>query len=86
MLIDKFLIIYLLITLQLQIIFLIIYKLCNFDNMLGVVSHTRVSGKNRTHDIHVNSLAHYPLDYQGAWQISNCILCFVTQFSNAFLY
>ena len=26
---------------------------------------TRISGWNRTHDPHANSLAHYPLDYQG---------------------
>ena len=35
---------------------LIIYKLNNFDYELGVVSQTRVSGGNRTHDPHVNSL------------------------------
>ena len=33
--------------------------------MLVVVSQARVSGENRTHDPHANSLAHYPLDYQG---------------------
>ena len=33
--------------------------------MLGVVSQTRVSGGNPTHDPHANSLALYPLDYQG---------------------
>ena len=44
---------------------LIIYELSNFDHLLGVVSQTRVSGGNRTHDPHTNSLAHYPLDYQG---------------------
>ena len=32
--------------------------------VIGVVSQTRVSGGNRTHDTHTNSLAHYPLDYQ----------------------
>ena len=44
---------------------LIIYELSNFDHLLGVVSQTRVSDGNRTHDPHTNSLAHYPLDYQG---------------------
>ena len=33
--------------------------------MLGAVLQTRVSGGNRIHDPHANSLAHYPLDYQG---------------------
>ena len=33
--------------------------------MLGIVSQIRVSGGNRTHDPHANSLAYYPLDYQG---------------------
>ena len=33
--------------------------------MLGVLSHNRVSGGNRTNDLHANSLAHYTLDYQG---------------------
>ena len=42
-----------------------IYELNNLDHMLGVVSQTRVSGGNRTHDPYANSLAHYPLDYQG---------------------
>ena len=56
---------YVLITIQLQNYILIIYKLSNFDHMLGVVSQTRVSGGNRTNDPHVNSLAHYPLDCQG---------------------
>ena len=41
-----------------------IYELSNFDHLLGVVSQTRGSG-NRTHDLHTNSLAHYPRDYQG---------------------
>ena len=44
---------------------LTICELSNFDHMLGVVSQTRVSGENRTHDPHANSLANYPLDYQG---------------------
>ena len=44
---------------------LIIYELSNFDHLLGVVSQTRDSGGNRTHDPHANSLAHYPLNYQG---------------------
>ena len=43
----------------------IIYELRNFDHVLGVVSQTRVSGGNRTHNPQANSLAHYPLDYQG---------------------
>ena len=42
---------------------LIIYELFNFDHVVGVVSQTRVSGGNRTHGPHVNSLAHYSLDY-----------------------
>ena len=42
-----------------------IYRLCNFDHVLGVVSQTRVSGGNATHDAHANSLLYYPLDYQG---------------------
>ena len=37
----------------------------NFDLVLGVVSQTKVSDGNRTHDTHANSLVHYPLDYQG---------------------
>ena len=45
--------------------FLIIYQLNNFDHVLGVVSQTGVSGGNRTHDPHANSLAYYPLNYQG---------------------
>ena len=36
---------------------LIIFELSNFNHMLGVVSQTRVSGGNRTHDPHANSLA-----------------------------
>ena len=31
--------------------------------MLGVVSQTRVSDGNRTHDFYPNSLEHYALDY-----------------------
>ena len=46
-------------------IILIRYELSNFDHVLCVMSQTRVFGGNRTHDPHVNSLAHYPLDYQG---------------------
>ena len=42
---------------------LIIYKLSNLDHVLGIVSQTRVSGGNQTHDPHANSLIHYPLDY-----------------------
>ena len=45
---------------------LFVYKLRNFDYVLGVVSQTRVSCGNRTLDPHANSLAYYPLDYQGA--------------------
>ena len=33
----------------------------NFEYLLDVVSQTRVSGGNRTHDPHTNN----PLDYQG---------------------
>ena len=36
-------------------------SMSNFDHVLGVVSQTRASGGNRTHDPHVNSLAYYPL-------------------------
>ena len=34
-------------------------------HVLSVVSQTRVSGGNRTHDPYANSLAYYLLDYQG---------------------
>ena len=57
--------IYLLIYNTITNYILIIYELSNFDHLLGVVSQTRVSGGNRTHDPHANSLAHYTLDYQG---------------------
>ena len=40
-------------------------SMSDLDNVLGVVSQTRVSGGNRTHDPYANSLALYPLDYQG---------------------
>ena len=40
------------------------YKLSNFDHVLGVVSEIRVSGGNRIYDSQANTLAHYPLDYQ----------------------
>ena len=43
----------------------ITYEQSNLDHVLGVVSQTRVSGGNRTHDPHANSLAHYQLGYQG---------------------
>ena len=33
---------------------IIMYELSNFDHVLGVVSQTRVSGGNRTHDSHDN--------------------------------
>ena len=39
---------------------LIMYELSNFHHVLGVVSQTRVSGENRTHDPHANSLARCP--------------------------
>ena len=41
---------------------LIMYELSNFDHVLGLVSQIRVSGGNRIHDHHANSLVHYPLD------------------------
>ena len=41
------------------------YELSNFDHVLDVVPQTRVSDGNRTHDLHANCLAHYPLDYKG---------------------
>ena len=49
---------------------LIIYELSNFDHVLGVVSQTRVSDGNRTHDPHTNRLAHYPLDYQATQKVT----------------
>ena len=33
--------------------------------MFGVVPQTKISAGNRTHDPDANSLAHYPLGYQG---------------------
>ena len=44
---------------------LIIYELSNFKYVLGVMSQTRVTDGNRTHDSLANGVAHYPLDYQG---------------------
>ena len=41
--------------------------------MLDVVSQTRVSGGNRTHDLHGNSLAYYPLNYQGRVVMTNYV-------------
>ena len=41
--------------------------------MLDVLSQTRTTGGNRTHDNHANSLAHYPLDYQGTLDTSNSL-------------
>ena len=58
-------------------------ELRNLDHVLGVVSQTTVSGGNQTHDPHSNSLAHYPLDYQGTqiffqisffWKCLDCVL------------
>ena len=43
---------------------IILYEMSNFDHVIGVVSQTRVSRGNRTHDFRAISLAHYPLDYQ----------------------
>ena len=34
------------------------------DQVLDVVSQTRVPGGKRTHDPYAKSLAHYPLDHQ----------------------
>ena len=39
------------------------------------MSQTRVSGGNQTHENHTNSLAHYPLNYQGT-HISLSSLCY----------
>ena len=50
-------IIYLLITIQLQIIFYIIDELSNFGHVLGVVSQTKEYGVNRNYGPHSNSLA-----------------------------
>ena len=36
---------------------LIMYEHSNFDHVLRVMSQTRVSGGNRTHNPHANSLA-----------------------------
>ena len=55
---------------------LIIYELSKFDLVLGVVSQIRVFGGNRTHDLHANSLAHYPLDYQGTHHFRLCVAVF----------
>ena len=52
---------------------LIIYELRNLGHTLGVVSQTRVSGGNRIHDPHVNSLEHYSLDYQGTRVLYYCM-------------
>ena len=41
-------------------------SLSNYEHVLSVESPTRVSGAKRTHDPHVNTLAHYSLEYQGA--------------------
>ena len=38
---------------------------CFHFHVLSVVSHSRASGEHRTHNFQANSLAHYPLDYQG---------------------
>ena len=38
---------------------LIIYELSNFDNVLSIVSQTKVSGGNGNDGPHPNSLAHY---------------------------
>ena len=35
---------------------LIIYELSKFDHLLGIVSQTRVSGENRTHDPYTNGV------------------------------
>ena len=42
-----------------------IYELSTLYHVPHGVSQTTVSGGIRTHDPHANSLAHYPLDYQG---------------------
>ena len=42
---------------------LIIYELSNFDHVLDVMSQTRLSSGNQTHETHTNSLIHYPLYY-----------------------
>ena len=54
---------------------LIIHELSNFNQVLSVVSQTRASGANRTHDSHANSLAHYTLDYQGTLHYQLVGLC-----------
>ena len=41
------------------------YELSNCDHVLGIVLQTGVSGGNWAHDPHANSLAQYPLEYQG---------------------
>ena len=53
--ISVFLYIYFLITRE-------IYELSHFDHVLGVMSQTRISAENRSHDPYGNSLVHYPLN------------------------
>ena len=42
---------------------LIIYDLSNLDHVLAVVLQARVSGWNRTHDPHANSLVHFKFNF-----------------------
>ena len=49
---------------------LIVYELSTFDHVVGVVSQTRVSGGNRTHDPHANSLSHYSVDDKSALKLN----------------
>ena len=57
------------------------YDLSNFNHVLGAVSQTKTFGGSRTYDLHANSLAHYPLDYQGTLLTSDFLTSF-TKLSN----
>ena len=62
---------------------LIIYKLSKFNHVFGVVSQTRVSGGNRTHNPNDKNLTHYSPDCQGTHKIySENKKCNKNQFSH----
>ena len=53
--------------------------LCNYDHLFGVVSQARVSGGNRTHNPHANSLAHFALENnlcppKMSWAVKNFLI------------
>ena len=62
---------------------LIIYELSNFDHVFGVVLQNRVTGENRIHDN--NSLAHYPLDYQGTYNWKRFVKFTLTEIGITYL-